>query len=158
MLGAIWAVPALGAAGDIPSVVSDSTQYEMQSTVNIAKVSAEVQKSGSYEVLPLIDKANNGLAIGSSTKMTITWPTEDDAKSITHYDIHSSYYGTSGSFFKLNPNPINRPPYEVQLRRNGTFYFIVYRIDELGIPTQWTEIFTGVITDFNAVKDWALYD
>jgi hypothetical protein len=142
---------------ETPEVVSSSGHYSMQSTVTIAEVGDNLHQSSTYEVLPQIDKANSGLAQGSVTKMSLSWPVSEDEKSIG-FDIFSSYTGAPGSFARLNPEPIDEPPYDIHYNANGTYYYIVYRIDLNGTPFQWTEVFSGTFTGVNAVTCWGLYE
>lgn len=148
---------AATAVGAESTSVSVSSDYDIQGEIKVVGTSGDPQSSSAYEVTTLVDKANNGLAIGSGSKMTISWPSEA-ADSGMGYNVYSSSTGRNGVFEKLNTSLLTAPPYIREYKENGTYYYYVVHVVSEISAIQCTEVFAGVIKDINGASDWTLYN
>jgi hypothetical protein len=105
--------------------------------------------------------ANNGLAIGQGTKISLSWSEQGKPASALGYNIQRSTTGLPGSYQKVNASILTAPNFtDWGVAPNTLYFYIVYLVNSDQQTVQWTAPFAGRSGTpvKNSAREWGLYE
>lgn len=135
------------------AAASRSSEYAVESTLGLGADTHPDQRSANYSIVNPLDfepQANNALAIGIGTTMHLDWSGVPAPPEAQGYDVYRSDTAVAGTFEKVNPATVTAKTYEDENLAPGSYFYIVYYVNDRGQGIPLTPVFYGVIQEVPA--------